>query len=80
MPEVTLESIAGQLEQLIAGTRDALEEYRDMRSDMAVLIAMMQRLDGSLQHVIGRLDGVSDKLDDRIDQLERRLEEREDGG
>ena len=62
MPEVTLEFIARQSEKII-------EEQARQREDMAVLLAIVQRMDGTLQGLINEVRAEHS----RHTRLERRV-------
>jgi hypothetical protein len=66
VPEVSLEFIAQQLDRLIAS--DARRQ-----DDMNVMIAMVQRLDGTVQGLVREVQAVHSqiaRMNDRVRKLE----------
>lgn len=69
MAEVSLEFLAAQQDRL-------LEQMGQMRDDMAVLLAVMQRLDGTVQGLVAEMRASHtrhDRLTRRVERMEGTL-------
>lgn len=74
MTEVTLDFLAEQQVRLLAEMRAMREEMGQMRDDMRLVSAMVQRLDGTMQGLVNEVRASHSRFD-RLDRRVRAVEE-----
>jgi predicted nucleic acid-binding Zn-ribbon protein len=76
MPEPTLEFIGQQQAKILAELADARTERANERADMAVLLAIVQRLDASVQGLtneVRAMHGQIGRFANRLQRIEERV-------
>jgi predicted nucleic acid-binding Zn-ribbon protein len=71
LAEPTLDFVAQQQQRIIDELRESREREERLSDDMGVLLAMMQRLDGTVQGLVSEVRAEQS----RFSRLERRVRE-----
>jgi hypothetical protein len=76
MTEITLDFLSGQQVRLLEEMRGIREEMGQMRDDIRVIAAIVQRLDGTVQGLVNEVRASHARFD-RLDRRLRALETEE---
>jgi hypothetical protein len=73
MAEATLEFIAEQLARVLAEQRDIRRELADMRDDRTVMVAILNRLDGSVNSLTVEMRAMRSQFDRLRSEVRERM-------
>lgn len=72
MAEITLDFLAQQQNKILAELADARAERANDRADMTVLLAIVQRLDASVQGLTNEVRALQGRFANRLQRIEER--------